>query len=100
MVDEAIRKLIPSDPLNKKYALADPLKGLFRLKKGRMRICWIADSEKRTILVLFISDTPRKDGDAKDPYRVLTKLLQKGYWKDDIDVWRQFTEPGPNASVN
>lgn len=78
MVQEAIKVIIPHNPIDRKYALTGPLANLFRLKKGRHRICWIASSEHRTIFIIFISETLRKEGDANDPYRILTKMVMTG----------------------
>ncbi len=73
MIDDAITKLIPHDPLDPQRALSGPLANIFRLKKGRFRICYIASSEQRRIVVLYISETLRKSGDMADPYNVFTK---------------------------
>lgn len=78
MVEEAIKKIIPLDPMNRRYALSGDLSNIFRLHKGRLRICWIASSTLRRSCVLFISETLRKQGDANDPYRVFTKMLRSG----------------------
>ena len=78
MVRDAIKQAIPADPLNKKYALRGTLSNLFRLRKGRMRICWIASSRMRRICILFISETLRKDGDAKDPDVILQNMVESG----------------------
>lgn len=84
MVDEAL-DTIQRDPLNKKYALTGVLKNTFRIKKGRMRICWIASSEHRTAVVLFISETLRKEGDAHDPYKLFTDLVMTGRYDELFD---------------
>ena len=100
MVDEAIRKLIPANPTDKKYALHGPLSDFFRIKKGRLRIVWAVSTAHRGILIVFISDTPRKDGDAQDPYVVLNRLAKAGYLKNVITDWqRAFTVP-PGSLVN
>ena len=78
MVDEALDKIIPHDPFARDRALAGPLSGIFRVKKGRIRICYIASSENQKIIVLYISDTLRKSGDANDPYNVFSRLLRAG----------------------
>src|ERR1700722_9384803 len=63
MVEEVIKKVIPFDPLNKRFGLSGPLSRFFRIKKGRHRICWAASSENRIVCILFISETLRKEGD-------------------------------------
>jgi len=78
MVRDAIKNIIPSDPTNKRYALAGELSNIFRLHKGRLRICWIASSAQRKVCILFISETLRKEGDVNDPYRVFSKRLAAG----------------------
>ena len=78
MVEEALDRIIPHDPLMPERRLSGTLSGIYRIKKGRMRICYIADAEERVIRVLYISDTPRKDGDSNDPYRILTRWIKSG----------------------
>jgi mRNA-degrading endonuclease RelE of RelBE toxin-antitoxin system len=78
MVQDVIKRVIPNDPLNKKYALRGQLSNLFRIRKGRMRICWIASSRLRRVCILFISETLRKEGDANDPYVILQNLVDSG----------------------
>jgi len=78
MVRDAIRRIIPSDPHNKKHALRGELSNIFRLKKGRVRICWIASSKMRRVCIMFISETLRKEGDANDPYVIFQSLVESG----------------------
>jgi len=87
MVREAVKVIIPNDPLNKRYALRGKLSNIFRLRKGRLRICWIVSSASRRICVLFIAQTLRKDGDANDPYVVFQNLLESGRFDE---VMREF----------
>jgi mRNA-degrading endonuclease RelE of RelBE toxin-antitoxin system len=82
MVDEALDALIPANPMDRKYALAGNLSNIFRLRKGRMRIYWICSSVKRIISVLFISDTPRKEGDAFDPYQIFGQMVMSGQFNN------------------
>lgn len=84
MVDEAVEKIIPQDPINRQYALTRELSNIFRLHKGRVRICWIASSEQRKVSVLFISESLRKEGDANDPYRAFTKMLMSGEFDSEF----------------
>ena len=77
-IDEALEKIIPSDPFNKKYALVGDLKTIYRLHKGRLRICWVGSSRQRRIYVIFISETLRKAGDINDPYQVLSRKVAAG----------------------
>jgi hypothetical protein len=78
MVDEVLDGVIPHDPVNRTHALSGFLSNVFRYRKGRMRICWIASSAKRQAIVLFISDTPRKAGDARDPYVLFEHMVRSG----------------------
>jgi mRNA-degrading endonuclease RelE of RelBE toxin-antitoxin system len=78
MVEEAIERIIPRDPMNRRYALRDDFSNIYRLQKGRLRICWIASSKLRRVCILFISETQRKEGDVNDPYRMFAKLLMSG----------------------
>ena len=82
MVDEAITKLIPQDPINPQRALSGPLANIFRVSKGRSRICYIASSKTGRIVVLYISKTARKAGDVNDPYRLFTKIVLSGQYDD------------------
>lgn len=85
MVSEAIKKIIPNDPLDKRYALSGKLSNIFRLRKGRLRICWIASSKFRRICILFISETLRKEGDLNDPYAVFQGLLESGHFDEALE---------------
>jgi mRNA-degrading endonuclease RelE of RelBE toxin-antitoxin system len=78
MIDEVLEQIIPRDPFNKRYALQGNLSGIFRMQKGRLRIAWVGNSEKREVCVIFISETLRKEGDSKDPYKLLTAMLLSG----------------------
>lgn len=77
MIKDAFRA-IQGNPTDRKYALAGNLACVYRIKKGRMRICWIASSDENRICILFVSETLRKDGDARDPYAVFTKMVMSG----------------------
>ncbi len=78
MVRDVIKRVIPNDPINKKYALRGELANIFRIRKGRMRICWIASSRMSKVCILFISETLRKEGDANDPYVILQNMVESG----------------------
>jgi len=78
MVDEAVTTIIPHDPLNPNRSLSGRLSNIFRVKKGRIRICYIASSKHRKIIILYISEKPRKAGDVHDPYEIFTHLVLSG----------------------
>jgi mRNA-degrading endonuclease RelE of RelBE toxin-antitoxin system len=84
MLQEAVKITIPHDPLNKDFALRGHLSNIFRLRKGRMRIMWIASSDKRRVCILFISETLRKDGDVNDPYERFKKLFLSGSYNEAL----------------
>ncbi len=100
MVDDAIRRLIPADPTNQKYALHEPLDQLYRIAKGRLRIVWMVDVDHRAILIVFISNTLRKEGDAHDPYKVLNAVARAGYLNKILDDWRKAMEVPPDAPID
>jgi mRNA-degrading endonuclease RelE of RelBE toxin-antitoxin system len=97
MVKEAIKRIIPHDPLNKSYALSGDLSNIFRLRKGRLRICWIASSRMRRVCILFISETVRKEGDANDPYEIFKSLLNTGIFDEAISKFGTRIPPRPPA---
>lgn len=78
MVDEVLDRIIRQNPIDRRHALSGDLSNIFRFRKGRMRICWIASSARRQVVVLFISDTPRKEGDAYDPYELFGRRVLSG----------------------
>jgi mRNA-degrading endonuclease RelE of RelBE toxin-antitoxin system len=88
MVREAVKTIIPNDPLNKRYALRGKLSNIFRLRKGRLRICWIASSQARRICILFIAQTLRKEGDPHDPYILFQNLLESGRFDEVMQELR------------
>lgn len=95
MVRDAIKRIIPADPLNRSYALRGDLSNIFRLRKGRLRICWIASSKIKRVCILFISETLRKEGDRNDPYEIFKSLLSSGTFDEYI---KRFTVRIPPSS--
>lgn len=100
MVDDAIRRIIPTDPGNRKYALHKPLNDVYRIAKGRMRIAWILAPDRRELLILFISVELRKDGDARDPYEILNGMARAGYLTQIMEDWRHALYTPPDAPIN
>lgn len=82
ILDEVLDKIIPHAPLDPSRALSGSLSNIFRVKKGRLRVCYIGSSKERRIVVLFIADTPRKEGHRSDPYSVFDKLVQSGVFDE------------------
>lgn len=78
ILDEVLDKIIPHAPFDPSRALSGSLSNIFRVKKGRLRVCYAGASRQRRIVVLFIADTPRKQGDRSDPYSVFEKLVRSG----------------------
>jgi mRNA-degrading endonuclease RelE of RelBE toxin-antitoxin system len=86
MVEEAVKKIIPHDPINKRHALQGKLSNIYRIRKGRMRILWIASSALRRVCILFISETLRKEGDANDPYELVEDLVESGHFDEAMGI--------------
>jgi mRNA-degrading endonuclease RelE of RelBE toxin-antitoxin system len=82
MVDDAIDNLIPHEPFNLDKALTGALSNTFRVKKGRLRIYYAASSKDRKIVILYISETLRKEGDASDPYSIFAQMILRGQFKE------------------
>jgi mRNA-degrading endonuclease RelE of RelBE toxin-antitoxin system len=78
ILDELLDKIIPYAPFDPGRALAGSLSNIFRVKKGRLRVCYAGSSRRRRIIVLFIADTPCKEGHRSDPYSVFDRLVQSG----------------------
>lgn len=78
MIRDVVKRVIPNDPINKKHALRGDLSNIFRIRKGRLRVCWIASSRMRRVCVLFISESLRKEGDANDPYIIFQNMIDSG----------------------
>ena len=91
ILEDALDNIIPHNPLSPERRLSGALSGIYRVKKGRMRICYIADAAAKIIRIIYISDTPRKAGDSNDPYSILTKLIDSR--NDDILDQLGVTQP-------
>jgi mRNA-degrading endonuclease RelE of RelBE toxin-antitoxin system len=81
-VDDAIDHIIPHDPFSIGNALSGSLSNIFRAKKGRLRIYYAASSKEHRIVILYISETLRKAGDAHDPYSVFARLVLQGKFNE------------------
>ena len=73
-------ELIPRFALDRRFALAEHdgvrLSGIYRDHVGRLVVFWIASSEKKLAIVLFVGY--RKEGDQKDAYRAFARHLRAG----------------------
>lgn len=96
IVDECIDTLIPHDPFHPDRALAGSLSNVYRVKKGRMRICYVGSSKEATLVILYISETPRKQGDKQDPYALFTKLVMSGQYDK---IFSQLGIKSPNRKA-
>ena len=52
MVEELLDKIIPHDPFAHDRGLSGPLSACFRVKKGRLRVCYTGSSKQRKITIL------------------------------------------------
>lgn len=86
IIDECIDTLIPHDPFALDRALAGSLSNIYRVSKGRMRICYVASTKHGRIIILYISETPRKDGDRHDPYVLFTSRVMSGQFDHVFDL--------------
>ena len=91
LIEEAVKRIIPQDPFALSRSLSGELAGIYRVKKRRIRICYVGSSTTRKIGILYISEKPRKQGDKNDPYVLLTKMIQSGRFAEfceDLGVRR------------
>ena len=94
----AITSSIPNDPVATKFALPAPLEGVFRARTGCVIVCWTVDRDARTVDIVYIRTSERNEIDTR---RVLESMQRAGFdYRRVFDEYRQFTDPGPNASVN
>jgi mRNA-degrading endonuclease RelE of RelBE toxin-antitoxin system len=96
MIQQAVREFIPQHPHDRKYALSGELANIFRMKKGRYRICWIASSSLKRVCILYISESLRKEGDVNDPYRIFAQMVMSGRFND---VFQQFGVKMPHLKL-
>lgn len=80
MIQEMVKVFIPRNPIDPKHGMRGALSNYFRVKKGRHRVCWAANSKTRKVCILFISETLRKDGDKNDPYVLFERMLKSGQY--------------------
>jgi hypothetical protein len=79
---DAIDSIIHHDPLSIGNALSGSLSNIFRVKKGRLRIYYAASSKEHKIVILYISESLRKAGDAHDPYSVFARMVLRGQFDE------------------
>jgi len=84
-IEEAVKKIIPQDLFALNRSLSGKLAGVYRVKKGRIRICYVGSSTTRKIGILYISEKPRKQGDKNDPYVLFTKMIQSGKFGEFLE---------------
>jgi len=98
MVEEIVTKIVPHDPFSPSRALSGKLSNFFRIKKGRLRVCYVGSSKQNKIIILYISETPRKEGDKHDPYAIFTKMVMSGQF--DETIARLGVEPPDRESLS
>src|SRR6267142_6452839 len=75
---EAIQNIVSNSPRDKRHALAGDLSSIYRMKAGKVSICWLTSSEHHRITILFISESSRRNGDVKDPYSFFAGMVMSG----------------------
>lgn len=63
-LDEALTKVIPSDPFNSQIALSGCLSDIFRFRRETLRICYIGHGPQRRIVVLYICESCAEESDS------------------------------------
>lgn len=71
IVSESDLALLPQ------HRLTGNLAGVLRLKKGRMRLFFIASAEKQAAIVLMLGSSLRKEGSQDDPYEEVRRYLKR-----------------------
>ena len=84
-IEEAVTRIIPQDPFAPSRSLSGKLAGIYKVRKGRIRICYVGSSTTKKIGILYISEKPRKEGDKNDPYVLLTKMIQSGRFAEFLE---------------
>lgn len=74
-LDEALTKVIPSDPFNKQIALSGCLSNIFRFSQERLRICYLGHGAQRRIIVLYICQAC---ADENDSYATFAYMVMSG----------------------
>lgn len=77
-VRDAIQNTISRAPGDKRHALAGDISSLYRIKTGKISIGWLTSAEHRRIIILFISESSRRNGDIKDPYSFFAGMVMSG----------------------
>lgn len=85
---DIIRNVIghPVHCFDRRNMLRDDLANVWRVKKGRLRIYYLASSQKQRAIVLFIGF--RKAGDQHDAYEDVARFIRRGTFD------KQFEELG------
>lgn len=91
-VTHLIRQHVPANPNAPDFQLKGDL-AKFRRAKGkglppRYRLFWVFSSKARAIVFLYLNDeeTLRKDGSARDPYKVFSEAVRRGEIGEDFDA--------------
>lgn len=77
-VDELIDRTIPSTPFERAKSLSHPLSGVYWVSKERLRVFYAASTKPNTIVILSISNAPRKEADLRHADAVLRQMILSG----------------------
>lgn len=90
-VRRAYLEVIPAEPLARRFALKDDLRGYSRLKgmglSSRYRLFFRAfeQGEQREIVILWLG-FPRKEGDKNDCYAVFAKMVASSTFPESMEA--------------
>jgi len=79
VVEEAITKLIPEQPINRRYALAVKLSNVFQFRKGAVRIGYYVSLADSVVFILYVCWRGKKPGDTHDVYPVFANMILGGH---------------------
>jgi hypothetical protein len=74
-LDEALTKVIPSDPFNQRIALSGCMSSIFRFSRESLRICYLGHGPQRRIIVLYICQSC---ADENESYAKFTYMVMSG----------------------
>lgn len=97
-VDDLIRNEIPKNPTNKKFVLHGPLREMFRVVNGRVRVLWAVHGG--IVVVVFVSNTPCKDADDQHKLAIWNALQKAGLLGTVMDDLRKAAFVSPDAPLN
>lgn len=75
ILKDALTVGIPSDPFNRKMALAGSLSNIFRFSRENLRICYLGHGKQRRIVVLCICQAGAEESDS---YATFAYMVMSG----------------------